>query len=484
MAKDNSMDTVIGRKEEKKILSQVLASEDPELVAIYGRRRVGKTFLIQETFKDHMVFEFAGIHGASMAQQLENFSKAMQRAAGSPLPVLPPANWIQAFSQLETIVQPKLKKGKAALFFDEFPWINSPRSGFLETFAHFWNTWCTRQNNLAVVICGSAAAWMIRNVVNNKGGLHNRISRKIRLMPFSLAESEAYLKSRHINLDRYQILQIYMTIGGIPQYLKNIKPGQSAVTVINELCFARNGLLRGEFNNLYQSLFDKAEHHMSIIKALAANKSGLTRNEIIKTCKLSTGGTTTRLMEELIESGFIAQYVPFNKDIRESIYKVTDEYSLFYLKFMDGRTATAKDTWDKMSGSSSWKSWSGYAFESICLKHIKQIKEALGIPAVITQESAWRYVPGKGENGAQIDLLINRQDHCINLCEMKFSLNEFTIDPAYAKELKNKVDVFRDKARTRKTLFLTMITTHGVKHNAHYLGLVQQDFKMDILFLS
>jgi len=324
---------------------------------------------------------------------------------------------------------------------------------------------------------------MIRNVVNNKGGLHNRISRKIRLMPFSLAESEAYLKSRHINLDRYQILQIYMTIGGIPQYLKNIKPGQSAVTVINELCFARNGLLRGEFNNLYQSLFDKAEHHMSIIKALAANKSGLTRNEIIKACKLSTGGTTTRLMEELIESGFIAQYVPFNKDIRESIYKVTDEYALFYLKFMDGRTTTAKDTWDKMSGSSSWKSWSGYAFESICLKHIEQIKEALGIPAVITQESAWRYVPGKGENGAQIDLLINRQDHCINLCEMKFSLNEFTIDPAYAKELKNKVDVFRDKAKTRKTLFLTMITTHGVKHNAHYLGLVQQDFKMDILFL-
>lgn len=478
------METVIGRQEEKKILAEVLVSEEPELVTIYGRRRVGKTFLIRETFKNHIVFEFVGIHGASMAQQLENFSISTQKAVGSSLPTVPPANWIQAFGQLEAILQPKLKKGKAVIFFDEFPWINSPRSKFLEIFAHFWNTWCVGQKNLVVVICGSAAAWMIRNVVNNRGGLHNRISRKIQLMPFSLAETETYLRSRHINLDQYQILQIYMAIGGIPQYLKNIKPGQSAVAVINELCFARNGLLRGEFNNLYQSLFDKAEHHINVIKVLAANKAGLTRNEIIAACKLSSGGTTTRLMEELIESGFITQYIPFNKDLRESIYKVTDEYSLFYLKFMIGKTATAKDTWDKMSSSSSWKSWSGYAFENICLKHVEQIKNALGIPAVLTQESTWRYVPGKGENGAQVDLLIDRQDNCINVCEMKFSTGEFTIDPAYARELKNKMDVFKAKTKTRKTLFLTMVTTHGVRRNENYIGLVQRDLKMDVLFLQ
>lgn len=482
MAKYNKMETVIGREEEKKILAKVLASNDAELIAIYGRRRVGKTFLIRETFKNHIVFEFVGIHGANMTQQLENFAVAMQHAMGTAAPLVPPSSWIQAFRQLEAILQPKLKKEKVVIFFDEFPWISSPRSSFLETFAHFWNTWCVNQKNLIVVLCGSAASWMIRNVINNKGGLHNRISRKIKLMPFSIAETETYLKSRHINLDRYQILQIYMALGGIPQYLKNIEPGQSAVTAINELCFKKDGLLRGEFKNLYKSLFDKAEYHINIIKALASNKSGLTRNEIITACKLSTGGTTTRILEELIESGFITQYIPFQKDKRESIYRVIDEYSLFYLKFIEGKTLTAKDTWDKMSSTNSWRSWSGYAFESICLKHIEQIKAALGIPAVITQESAWRYVPSKGEKGAQIDLVIDRQDNCINLCEIKFSLNEFVIDPAYALELKNKVDVFRIKTKTRKTLFLTMITTHGVKYNTNYLGLVQNDFKMDILF--
>ncbi|SJZ62643.1 AAA family ATPase [Sediminibacterium ginsengisoli] len=476
------MENVIGRLEEKKILNRIMFSGDAELVAIYGRRRVGKTFLIRETFRKEIVFDFVGIHGANMSQQLENFSVSLQKASNTSVPLMRPANWIQAFNQLETFLTPRLRKRKAVIFFDEFPWINSPRSGFLETFAHFWNNWCVNQKNLIVVICGSAAAWMIKHVINNKGGLHNRISQKLHLMPFTLAETEAYLQSRHVNLDRYQILQIYMAIGGIPQYLKNIKPGQSAVNAINELCFTKNGLLRGEFSNLYQSLFDKADHHINIIKTLASNKSGLTRNEIISACNLSSGGTTSKIMEELIESGFITQYVPFKKDVRESIYKVTDEFSLFYLKFMTGRSATAKDTWDKMSGSPSWRAWSGYAFESICLKHVEQIKRALGIPAVLTQESAWRYVPGKGEDGAQIDLLIDRQDNCINICEMKYSTAEFTIDPAYAKELRNKVAVFRSKTKTRKTLFVTMITTHGVKKNQNYLGLVQQDLTMDTFF--
>jgi AAA+ ATPase superfamily predicted ATPase len=478
------MEPLIGRQTEKKILTDVFASGNPELVAVYGRRRVGKTFLIRTEYAAHIIFEFSGIHSATLNTQLQNFSNAMQTATGSSLPLVPPTSWLQAFHQLQGIVEPKLKKGRSVLFFDEFPWANSPRSGFLEAFEHFWNSWCTKQANLVVVICGSAAAWMIRNVVNNKGGLHNRISQKIRLLPFNLHETELYLKSKHINLDQYQILQIYMAIGGIPQYLKNIKPGQSAAAAIDELCFTKNGFLRTEFTNLYLSLFDKADHHMNVIKALAAKTSGLTRNEIIEACSLSSGGTTTRLIEELVESGFITPYVPFNKDIKESIYKLTDEYSLFYLKFMNSRIQSGSSTWQKMSAGASWKSWSGFAFENICLKHTSQIKNALGIAAVNTQESVWRYVPGKREAGAQIDLLIDRQDNCINICEMKFSTGEFTIDPGYAKELKNKLDIFGTKTKTRKTLFLTMVTTQGVKHNANYIGLVQQDLTMSILFLQ
>jgi len=478
------METLIGRQAEKKVLTDIFTSGNPELVAIYGRRRVGKTFLIRSEYGGHIIFEFSGIHSASLNTQLQNFTNAMQAATGSPVPLATPTNWLQAFHQLQGILEPTLKQKRSVIFFDEFPWAHSARSGFLEAFEHFWNSWCTKQVNLVVVICGSAAAWMIRNVVNNKGGLHNRISQKIRLLPFNLHETELYLKSKHVNLDQYQILQLYMAIGGIPQYLKNIKPGQSAAAAIDELCFTKDGFLINEFDNLYQSLFDKADHHIDVIKALAAKTSGLTRNEVIDACSLSSGGTTTKLLEELVESGFITPYVPFNKDVKESIYKLTDEYSLFHLKFMNKRIQSGSSTWQKMSAGASWKSWSGFAFENICLKHIAQIKNALGIAAVNTQESVWRYVPGKGVKGAQIDLLIDRQDNCINIGEMKFSTGEFTIDPAYAAELKNKLDVFKTKTKTRKTLFLTMITTHGVKHNVNYLGLVQQDVKMDILFLQ
>ena len=478
------MEPLIGRIAEKNILKDVLASGKPELVAIYGRRRIGKTFLIRKQYADHIIFEFSGIHSASLANQLQNFTNSMQTAAGSPAALAVPKSWLQAFHQLQGIIQPKLDQGRAVIFLDEFPWANSARSGFLEAFEHFWNSWCTKQDNLVVVICGSAAAWMIRNIVNNKGGLHNRISQKIRLLPFTLFETELYLKSNHVNVDQYQILQIYMAIGGVPQYLKNIKPGQSAAAAIDELCFTKDGLLRNEFDNLYRSLFDKADHHIDVIKSLAAKGSGLTRNEIIAACSLSSGGTTTRLIEELVESGFIEPYIPFGKDVKDSIYKLIDEYSHFYLKFMNSRVQSGNNIWLKISAGPSWKSWSGFAFENICIKHTSQIKSALGIAAVNTQESVWRYVPGKGEKGAQIDLLIDRQDNCINICEMKFSTSEFIIDPGYAAELKNKLAVLKVKTKTRKTLFLTMITTNGVKQNINYVGLVQQNLQMDILFLK
>lgn len=478
------MEQLIGRIAEKEILTDVLASGNPELVAVYGRRRIGKTFLIRKHYAAHIIFEFSGIHSASLANQLQNFTNSIQTVAGSPAALAVPKSWLQAFLLLQKILQPKLDQKRSVIFLDEFPWANSARSGFLEAFEHFWNSWCTKQHNLVVVICGSAAAWMIRNIVNNKGGLHNRISQKIRLLPFTLFETELYLKSNHVNLNQYQILEIYMVLGGVPQYLKNIKPGQSAAAAIDELCFTKDGLLRNEFDNLYRSLFDKADHHIDVIKALASNGSGLTRNEIISACSLSSGGTTTRLIEELVESGFIAPYIPFGKDVKDSIYKLIDGYSHFYLKFMNSRIPSGSSIWLKKSTGSSWKSWSGFAFENICLKHTAQIKSALGIAAVNTEESVWRYVPGKGEKGAQIDLLIDRQDNCINVCEIKFSINEFIIDAGYAAALKNKLDVFKTKTKTRKTIFLTMLTTNGVKQNVNAIGLVQQNLEMGILFLK
>lgn len=477
------MEKLIGREVERKILQEALASMQAELVAVYGRRRVGKTFLVGSVYEQPMVFELSGIHEAKLSVQLENFSLSLQRSSGRLVPVAVPGNWLQAFAVLQQYLSGKLGKKKAVVFFDEFPWLHTQRSGFLSAFEHFWNTWASRQDNLVVIICGSAASWMIENIVNNKGGLHNRITRQIRLLPFNLAEMEAYLKSRSINLDRYQVLQLYMAIGGIPQYLKGIQTAESAAQNLDHLCFVKDGPLKAEFRNLYRSLFENPQHHEAVVRALARRKQGLTRNEIIEKCGLSSGGTATKILAELEESGFITQYTPFQKTAKDSIYKLTDEYSLFYLKFIEGSRPTGSGTWLRLSTGSSYQSWSGFAFEAICQKHVMQIKKALGIEGVLTVTSAWRHVPKEAnEHGAQIDLLIDRQDLCINICEMKFSTSEFTIDKRFAHELASKVSVFKEVAKTNKTLFLTMITTYGVKHNDYHVGLVQSELTMEALF--
>ena len=473
---------LIGRETEIKLLKHALQTTEAELVTIYGRRRVGKTFLIRSVYADRLLFDFSGMHNSTLQQQLESFSNTLASASKTKIPLAVPPNWIQAFEILKTYLFPLIRKQKSVIFFDEFPWIDSHKSGFLQAFEHFWNSWATKQNNLVVVICGSAASWMIRKIVNNKGGLHNRITRRIRLLPFTLNETESYLKSRRVNPDRYQLLQLYMVLGGIPHYLKNINPGESVTQNIDRLCFTKDGMLENEFKNLYDSLFVHAEKHILVVRALAKKPMGLNRNEIIEACNLTSGGTTTKLLEELYESGFIMSYIPFSKNSKDNIYKLSDEYSRFYLKFMEGSKAVGQGTWIKQSSSTSWKSWSGSAFESICLKHVSQIKRSLGILGVYTEESAWRYSGSNGENGAQIDLVIDRQDFCINICEIKFSTTDFVIDKKYAVELRNKLNIFKEKTKTRKTTFLTMITTFGTRQNEYKLSLVQNEVKMDALF--
>ncbi len=472
------MENLVGRDDEQALLTKIGRSGAPELVVVYGRRRVGKTYLVRNVFRKQMAFELSGVHNAPLRHQLENFTAALSKASGN-LPLAQPASWMGAFDMLTLYLAPLVKKQRKVVFIDEFPWLSTPRSGFIQAFENFWNTWASRQKNLVVIICGSAAAWMIQKVINNKGGLHNRVTRRLRLLPFTLNVTAAFLKARNVNLDQYQVLQLYMAMGGIPQYLKEIEKGESAMQAIDRICFTKDGLLQNEFSNLFLSLFDDATYHISIIRALAKKGAGLNRSEIIKACKLTSGGGTTQILEELTESGFITPYIPFDRTAKDSVYKLTDEYSLFYVKFIENSRFSGKGTWIKFSTGASWKSWSGFAFESICMKHVPEIKKALGIEGVHTETSVWRHAP---EAGAQIDLLIDRQDMCINVCEIKFSTTPFEISKSYAGELENKLNIFREKSRTRKTLFLTMVTTHGVKNVTNYPGLVQNEVTMTAFF--
>lgn len=483
-------DTIIGRGEELEILREVYESTEPQFLAVYGRRRIGKTYLISEFFKKKGVyFEITGIKEGSTAEQLSQFAYEFSRQFNEGERIPPPKNWAQALNLLHEAIE-KVEQGrKIILFFDEVPWLASPRSKFLNALEHFWNRYISRNKNVILIICGSSASWIIRNIINNKGGLHGRVTRKIRLLPFTLAETEKYLLSRHIELDRKQIIDIYMAMGGVPKYLSYIARGKSAAQIINEVCFSLNGGLYNEFDNLYKSLFDDYEHHIAIVKALSKAIEGLTKNEILGKIKLPSGGSSSRIIEDLVDTGFLVYVPSFNKKKIGGIYRLIDEYSLFYLTWIAGITKIGLESvdaefWIKKQSTSKWKAWSGCAFESLCLKHIQKIKKALGISGVSTIESGWRYLPKQAvnEQGAQIDLIIDRADKCINLCEMKYSDDEFFIDKPYVEKLQNKKSVFREQTGTTKTLFMTMVTTYGVKKNAHYLSLIDNQLIMDDLF--
>lgn len=484
------MTSIIGRRQELKILEKIYGSGEAELLAIYGRRRVGKTYLISEFFKDKGVyFELTGTKDANMHEQLFNFatefSHVFYHGEGKPTP----ANWTEALTQLRCEVEKISSSEKIILFFDELPWLTSRRSGFLQALEHFWNRYMSRKNNIIVIICGSATSWMIENIIHSKGGLHGRVTRKIRLLPFTLSETEEFLKKRNIDLDRKQLIEIYMSMGGVAQYLKYIERSKSAIQIINELCFVPNGLLFDEFDILYRSLFDNYENHVNIIKVLTKSYSGLTKDELLKKVGLKSGGTSSKIIDELVQSGFVAYIPAFGKKKSGGKYRLIDEYSLFYLVWIARVSKTIlegkdKNYWIKKQSSKAWTTWTGYVFEGICLKNIAKIKGALGLSGVSTVESGWSYIPSKNKakNGTQIDLVIDRADSSINLCVLKYYNSEFTIDKEYAKNLEDKKRIFKDTTKTKKTLFTTMITTYGVKKNKHYNSIVDNQLTMDDLF--
>lgn len=476
------MDTpLIGRKEEKEILQEALSSPEAEMIAVIGRRRVGKTFLVRTVYQKQIVFEITGLQNASKDQQLENFALQLAEASGATLPIRPPSSWLEAFALLITYLKTLDQKNKTVVFLDELPWLATHKSGFLNGLSYFWNSWAVKQN-IVVVVCGSAASWMIQKVVNNRGGLYNRITKRIFLEPFTLSETEVYLQSRNIHFNHYQIVQLYMAMGGIPHYLKEIKGGKSAVQNINQICFSKTGILKSEFLRLYPSLFANAEHHMAVIRALAAKRQGLTRNEITQISKVPEGGSTSRVLEELMHSGFISAYRPYGRKKKEKIYRLVDEYSLFYLSFIEGNEDEGPDTWHHLSQTQVYKIWTGYAFESLCLKHIAQIKKALGISGIYSTSSSFYKKGTVGEPGTQIDLLIDRKDGVINLFEIKYHNEPFTVSKAYAENLRNKLSIFRETTRTRKQLFLILIATFGLKENQHSLGLIAQTLNIEDLF--
>jgi uncharacterized protein len=470
---------LVGRLPERKIIEELLANNRSDFLAVYGRRRIGKTYLIDQVCNANMAFSFNGLHNVALKDQLQHFANNYLNQTGKFIPA--PKSWLEAFQLLIQHLT-ALPEGKKVVFIDELPWLNTPKSNFLSCLENFWNTWANKRNDILLVVCGSAASWMIKNIVQNKGGLHNRITRTIRLLPFNLSETEMLLKQNGVQFTRYQIAQLYMITGGIPYYLMNVRKGKSIDQTVNELCFNKDGLLRNEFEYVFQSLFENPTAHQAIIMALSQKNIGLTRTEILKQTGLSNAGSTTRLLEELEESGFITKYIPFQNKTKDALYRIIDFYTIFYLQFVQKRKNTA-NTFLTISRLPNWTIWQGIAFENIAFQHVAQIKQKLGISGVNTQQGAWFKKGSDSEKGSQIDLLIDRDDAIISICEVKFSNDIFTIQKEYAQSLRHKLATFKDNSGTRKAVFLTLISTYGLQKNDYFFELVQNEVTLDDLFL-
>ena len=453
-----------GRKEEQIKLLNAMESDESEFIAVYGRRRVGKTFLVRETFGYKFTFSHTGLAKKCTREQLANFQSSLRRQGLRK--AARPQGWFQAFDLLMDLIDSSNEKRKV-IFIDELPWMDAPRSGFLTALEHFWNGYAAARKDVVLIVCGSATSWIVNKILKNKGGLHNRITSRIYVKPFMLSECEEYASARHLGMSRRQLMECYMIMGGIPYYWSLLDKSESLAQNIDRLFFSADGDLRHEYSELYASLFKTPEPYISVIEALDSKRIGLSREEIIGKSGLPNNGKLSSILTDLENCGFIRKYSYIGRKSKDALWQLTDPHTLFYFKFVRGNTVNDEEFWSKTIGTPAYYAWAGLAFELLCLLHSRQIKVSLGIGGVISSEYPWHTPASDGEPGAQIDLLIDRSDGVINLCEMKYTNGPFKIESSYNAVLQNKKSRFIESTGTRKAVRITLISAEGVVRNSY-----------------
>ncbi|MCF0207514.1 MAG: ATP-binding protein [Bacteroidales bacterium] len=475
------MDKFVGRNKEIKELDSIMSSNKSEFVIIYGRRRVGKTFLIQNYFDKKFTFSFVGWRNQSTKTQLERFSKAISQYSNSRKPKQPDS-WTEAFDLLEEYIESIKTSDKKVIFFDEMPWIDTKQSEFVEALEYFWNSWASLRDDIVFIACGSATSWMVDKLVDNQGGLHNRITRRIYLRPFNLNETKQYLENKDIDWDYYQTIQLYMIVGGVPFYLSLLDNRLSLAQNIDNLFFKPGAVLQDEFEELYNALFSKADSYILVVKALADKREGLLRSEIEQRTKIS-GGTLTKILKNLERCDFVETFSQFKCKSKYTLYRLKDFFTLFYYKFINGNNTKDECFWQHASLTHSVESWEGFSFELVCYVHLLQLKKALGISGIATETSSWRYIAGPNDStkGAQVDLIISRADKVIHLLEIKFASSKYSITKEYYERIKARKELFAQANNISVGLADTFVTPFGLS-DGKYKPLIHSEITAEDLF--
>ncbi|MCQ2343579.1 MAG: ATP-binding protein [Paludibacteraceae bacterium] len=458
---------LIGRDKEQQILLSALEADESQLIAVYGRRRVGKTFLIRQTYKNKFAFQHSGLSKGNTKEQINEFCESLRQYGLKNF--VEPKNWSEAFHLLQRLLAKK-PKGKKIIFIDELPWMDTHKSKFLESLDHFWNGWATEREDIVLIICGSATSWIINKVIRNRGGLHNRVNRQIDLQPFTLKECRQYADCKKLSIGDRELVEAYMVMGGVPFYWSFFQRGESVAKTIDRLFFEQNAELKDEYDALYESLFTNANSYMSIVKALSTVNAGMTRAQLLTATKLSNNTVFQKALRELEQCGFIRKYQAYGNKNKEMMFQLMDPFTLFYYHFLEGKNSRDEQFWQHSLGQNNYNAWAGIAFERVCLWHERQIKTALGISGLRSNVCAWSYLPTTeeklaGATGGQIDLMIDRADGVINLCEMKFHKEPFLVTSSYAEKIRTRNAIFRERENCRKALVNTLVTMYGIVNN-------------------
>ena len=470
---------MIGRKHEIEQLIDVYESGQSEFVAVYGRRRIGKTFLITEAFGNRFAFHHTGLREGGTKKQLEQFRLSLRQQGYYDCPRI--KDWLEAFFELERFLEKSTAERKV-VFLDEIPWLDTPRSGFLSALESFWNGWAVFRKDIVLVVCGSATSWIVKNIIRNKGGLYNRVRTRINLFPFTLAECESYANSElHLGYGRREIMECYMALGGVAYYWSLLRRGLSPAQNFDALFFSPQDGLRTEYDELYRSLFRNPLRYMEVVELLGTRRTGYTRDEMIRGLGAVSGGDITKILADLEECGFVRKYMPSGHGKNGGVYQLVDGYTLFYFSFVKGNSARDGDFWQHSVGDGRLNAWRGFAFERVCLAHVAQVKAALGISGVRTEAYSLRVSPDENGRGAQIDLLIDRRDGIVNLCEMKYANGKYSITVDESERIRNRIEVARKLFGKNRTIHLTMITQNGIVRSPNSWD-VQSVITLDDLF--
>lgn len=463
---------MVGRKKELQLLHRLAESARSEFVVVYGRRRIGKTFLIRQAFADSFSFAHTGVENVNLAGQLRAFASSLRDAGVVRVPRL--ASWFDAFDALKQLIR-ESPSGKKVIFLDELPWMDTPKSSFIPALEFFWNGWCSARSDILLIACGSATSWIINKIVKARGGLHDRVTDQIWLRPFTLSECEAYANELGLGMSRFELAEAYMALGGVPYYWSFLKPGLSIAQNIDALLFAPDAKLRTEFSQLYASLFKNPEPYVKVVTALGSKAAGLPREEIARICGIPESGKLSGYLEELEQCGFVQRYHPYGARKKGYLTQLIDNFTLFHFRFTAENHRQDPHFWTSSCSTPVFHTWAGLAFERLCLQEIDSLKRALGISGVICSACAWR---GKG---AQIDLLLDRNDRIVDLCEMKFCEGLYELDKDEDLKLRTRRETFIRETACHKSVHLVLVTTHGIG-DSKYRSIFQSVITLDDLF--